>query len=258
MLGCGLIQPDWPLPAAVRAVYSTRDGGVSAGRYSNFNLSGAVGDDADAIGENRLRFCMGLAGQPECVWLKQIHSDKVVAAHTCIQTGADVEADASWTDHSGVACVVMTADCVPVLLAADDGACVAAVHAGWRGLAAGVIAAAARIFVPGRYTAFLGPCISPEWYQVDVAVQKQLLATGANAAAFTVGSAGKVHVDLAAIARHQLEQADVRVVYQAGLCTYTEQRQFFSARRDGNASGRCACAIWKMPSGQQQVSRTVN
>lgn len=238
------IEPAWRLPAGVRAVTSTRQGGVSDGKHGSMNLARNVGDDDLAVGENRIRFENSLPGRPEVAWLSQVHGDKVVAAHKAIKDEGYPEADASWTDQLGIACVVTTADCVPVLLAADNELRVAAIHAGWRGLVARIIPAVAEGFLADGFTAYIGPCISQARYQVGDEVRKELLAVKASPDCFAQNSEGKNLANLVAVAAGQLQEAGVREVVFADVCTYSESRMYYSARRDGRVSGRFASAIW--------------
>ena len=161
-----LIVPDWDAPFRVRAVTTTRAGGVSEGQWARFNLATEVGDDEAAVTENRRRFRVVLGLPEEPRWLKQAHSTKVLAFP---RDSADQEADAAITDEPGVICAVLTADCVPVLLCDDEGGEVAAVHVGWRGLASGVIESAVGAFsvAPGRLLAWMGPAIGPDAYEIN-------------------------------------------------------------------------------------------
>lgn len=249
MLGLPLIEPDWKLPPGVKAVVTTRDGGVSEGKFGNFNLSHVVGDSEMALGENRMRLQGAMKGSPEIAWLTQVHSDAVVEAREAVGKEPYPEADGSWTDGEGIACAVLTADCVPVLLAADDGSVVAAAHAGWRGLAAGVIASAAQEFKGLTYTAYLGPCISQAMYVVGEDVWGELRSAGATDDMAHRGEEGKFHVSLAKLAMRQLHDCKARTVKNEDRCTFLDGKNFFSARRDGKASGRFVTAIWKTSDG---------
>lgn len=247
MLGLPLLKPDWDLPPNVRAVISTRDGGVSEKAYSSFNLSRHVGDDEEAVSENRMRLETALKGETRCAWLAQVHTSDVVDAHEVARSGREAEADASWTDAPGYACVVTVADCVPVLMAAGDGGKVAAAHAGWRGLAGNVIANAAREFGEDPFTAYVGPCISERRYEIGEEVRESLVAAGADGSAFTTSDGGKLYANLAAIAEAQLKRCGAKSVTSSSTCTFGDPKNFFSARRDGSKSGRFACAVWISP-----------
>jgi len=237
------ILPDWPAPPGVRAVATTRRGGVSRGPFESFNLGTAAGDAPGAVAKNRrlLRGALGLSAEP--AWLRQVHGARAVEAGT----GRAPEADASWTRMPGVACAILAADCLPVLLCDGRGTCVGAAHAGWRGLAAGVIGAAvaAMPVEPGDLLAWLGPAIGPERFEVGPEVREALLA-GAGAPKYAFrgsGRAGHYLCDLYAVARQQLLRAGVGSVHGGGFCTHSEAYRFYSYRRDGE-TGRMATLIW--------------
>lgn len=235
------ITPDWPAPEKVRALTSLRAGGVSRNEYAELNLALHVGDDAAAVRENRDRL-MRAAGIPsEPCWLEQVHGAVAIDADDW-QPG--VEADASCARYPGVVCAVLTADCLPVLLCARDGSAVAAIHAGWRGLAAGVIEATANALGGADLLAWLGPAIGPRSYEVGAGVRDVFLAADARAAeAFRPSPAGRWQADLYLLARLRLRMAGVNEVYGGGECTYTDAARFFSYRRDGR-TGRMASLIW--------------
>ncbi|MCP5285628.1 MAG: peptidoglycan editing factor PgeF [Burkholderiaceae bacterium] len=243
-----MIRPDWPAP--VGALCSTRAGGVSGGPYAALNLGVAVGDKPAAVAANRERFAGALNGaQP--LWLRQVHGAKVVKADAAALAAAAPEADAAWTDEPGVACVVQVADCLPVLLAHPQGRGVAAAHAGWRGLAGGVIDAAVVALCegtgadPGDLLAWLGPCIGLAAFEVGADV----LDAFADDAAFFVHTPrangdARWHADLAGLARRRLFRLGPRRVHGGGWCTVNDPSRFFSYRRDG-VTGRLAAAIWR-------------
>jgi len=238
---------------------STRHGGVSTGPWASLNLGGACGDGPDAVHTNRHRFAQVLGAQP--VWLRQVHGTHVlrldaVSAQTSIQTRLP-PADVAWTTAPGIACTVLVADCLPVLLTTRDGRTVAAAHVGWRGLAAGVLQATVASMQqgagvrPGELLAWLGPCIGPTAFEVAADV---LDAFGRPASILRDAcfvrrprSDGSLRwlCDLPALAGQQLHQAGVplQAITQAGRCTVTESSDFFSFRRDG-ITGRLAAAIW--------------
>ena len=237
-----LIFPDWPAPARVRAVSTTRQGGVSPPPYDSLNLAAHVGDDPIHVAENRRRLAAagGLSADP--AWLEQVHGSVAVAAET---VAAPVAADAAWTRASGRACVVMTADCLPVLLCDRAGTVVAAAHAGWRGLAGGVIAAtvAAMQVPPTELLAWLGPAIGPEAFEVGDEVRVAFLALDAgNAVCFRPSPAGRWLADVYELARRQLRGLGVAAVYGGGFCTFNEPARFFSYRRE-HRTGRMATLI---------------
>lgn len=240
----GWIAPRWPAPAPVRALSTTRAGGCSRGRYALLNLSTRVGDDPTAVERNRevLRGVLGL----DPLWLHQVHGTGVADAESA---PALVQADAAVARTRHRACAVLTADCLPVLLAERDGAAVAAVHAGWRGLAAGVIgealAALASLAPEGVAggAAVIGPRVGAGCYEVDEPVVAALARrfAGALDAALVPVRAGHWQLDLAALARVDLVRAGLaadRVRALANACTSCDERRFHSYRRDGPGSGR--------------------
>ena len=237
------IVPDWPAPANVRALITTRVGGASRGAYAGFNLGLRSGDDANAVSANRAALRRRLPAEP--LWLRQVHGVAVVDADAA---AGETEADAAVARNAGRVCAVLTADCLPLLLCDQAGTVVAAVHAGWRGLCAGVIEAAvcAMERPPGLLLAYLGPAIGAQAYEVGAEVRAAFLAADAQSdAAFALGKPGKYYADLYALARGRLRRAGVDAIYGGGYCTYTDAQRFFSYRRDG-ATGRMASLIWMM------------
>ncbi|MBF8767829.1 peptidoglycan editing factor PgeF [Pseudomonas putida] len=238
-----LLTPDWPAPASVRACVTTRQGGVSLPPFDTFNLGDHVGDDPAAVAQNRLRLSGEFDIQP--AWLKQVHGLAVVDA----DPSRVVEADASWTDRPGIACTVMTADCLPVLFCDQAGTQVAAAHAGWRGLAGGVLEATLdRLDVPpAQVLVWLGPAIGPQAFEVGLEVRDAFTAVHPEAArAFVDGERpGKLMADIYALARIRLAARGVTAVYGGGLCTVSEER-FFSYRRTPQG-GRFASLVWLAP-----------
>jgi polyphenol oxidase len=240
-----LLRPDWPAPPNVGAAMTTRAGGVSQQSYHSLNL-GANGDDPAHVAENRrrLRAALDLPGEP--VWLRQVHGVQVVDAAR-VKAGDAPEADASFTTEPGVVCAVQAADCLPVLLCDDAGTVVAAAHAGWRGLCAGVLEATVRALParPDALMAWLGAAIGPQSFEVGAEVRDAFVAVDpAAAAAFAPGRAeGKFMADLYALARQRLAAAGVLRVSGGGLDTLREPGRFFSYRRDGRC-GRMAALAW--------------
>lgn len=235
------IFPDWPAPAGVRAFVTTRTGGVSVGRYASLNLADHVGDDPAAVGENRRRLRAHLPSEPH--WLTQVHGTTVVRAEAAVE-GA--EADAAFTRQAGRVCAVLTADCLPVLLCNDVGTVVAVAHAGWRGLAGGVVEAAVRATnePPARLLAWLGPAIGPQSFEVGAEVRAAFLAHSAEAsAAFAAQENGKWLADLYRLATQRLNALGVERVFGGGFCTFNEAERFYSYRRD-KATGRMATLVW--------------
>lgn len=240
----GLITPDWPAPARVRAAATTRVGGVSSRPYASLNLGAHVGDDPAAVAENRRRLgqALGLGQAP--AWLDQVHGCDVADAD--VPATAVPVADAAVARARGHACVVMTADCLPVLFCDRAGSVVAAAHAGWRGLAAGVLEATvtAMDVAPAAILAWLGPAIGPGAFEVGPEVRAAFVARDpAHAAAFAAGSGDRHYADLYTLARQVLAGCGVGAVYGGGFCTFGERERFFSYRRDGR-TGRQASLVW--------------
>jgi hypothetical protein len=239
----GWIAPEWPAPAAVRALITTRAGGASRGAYAGLNLGLGAGDDAADVARNRASLRQWLPAEPR--WLRQVHGTTVVEADTA---AGDAAADAALARRPGTVCAVLTADCLPLLLCDDAGTVVAAVHAGWRGLCSGVIEQTLRAMDrPSQaLLAYLGPAIGPQAYEVGAEVRQAFIAAdpgGGSEAAFGPGSPGKFYADLYALARARLARNGVTRIYGGGCCTYTEGERFYSYRRDG-ATGRMASLIW--------------
>ena len=242
-----IIVPDWPAPRGVKALFTTRLGGVSVGDFASLNLGAHVGDDPVAVVENRRRLRELLPVTPQ--WLNQIHG---CAVHTVVD--ADVRAsartaDAQLTSLSGFPCAVLVADCLPLLLCDSSGTNVAAAHAGWRGLAAGVIERTIESMpVASRdVIAWLGPAIGPSAFEVGRDVVDAFAKTDFESRrAFqpVAGSEGKYLADIFALARQRLAIAGVVQIYGGGECTVSAPDRFFSHRRDGR-SGRMAAVIWR-------------
>jgi YfiH family protein len=240
-----LILPDWSAPPRVRACTTTRRGGVSIGPFASLNLAGHVGDDPDAVAANRARLSAALALPAEPVWLHQVHGCEVAAADTAAGPTPPA-ADAVVARAPGQVCAVLTADCLPLLLCDRAGSVCAAVHAGWRGLHAGVIeAAVARLALPGAaLLAWLGPAIGPARFEVGPEVREAFIASDAAAVdAFRRGRGDRWFADLYALARLRLAALGVRQVSGGGLCTLSDPGRFYSYRRDGR-TGRMATLIW--------------
>ena len=239
----GWLQPDWPAPPAVRACVTTRSGGVSVAPFDTFNLGDHVGDDPLAVAGNR-RYLQDVLGC-RAGWLAQVHSCAAVEA----DPAACPTADASWSDTPGEACAVLTADCLPVLFCDRAGTRVAAAHAGWRGLAGGVLEATLQaLAVPAQdVLAWLGPAIGPAAFEVGPEVREAFVAQHADATrAFTASrNAGRYMADLYQLARIRLAAAGVAAVYGGGLCTFSDPR-FYSYRRAAQ-TGRFASLIWLQP-----------
>lgn len=237
------IVPDWPAPARIRAVTTTRRGGVSVAPFDSMNPADHVGDSAAAVRANRTALVTQLQLPAAPVWLHQVHGTRVVDA---AQVSDVPDADAAWTMLPGVVCAVLTADCLPVLLCDRSGRCVAAAHAGWRGVAAGVIEQTVQALPvsPDELLAWLGPAIGPAAYVVGAEVRDTFIAHDAQAAgAFSAVATGGWHADLYRLARQRLARLGVGAVYGGGLCSFTGRERFYSYRRDG-VTGRMASLIW--------------
>jgi YfiH family protein len=235
------IVPDWPAAARVKALITTRRGGVSQGAYASMNLGDAVGDDAANVAENRSRLEAILPSAPK--WLRQVHGKKVVGAS---EIARPTEADASYTNDTNVVCAIMAADCLPVLLCDRAGSVVAAAHAGWRGLSGGVIESTVNAMggAGAELMAYLGPAIGPTAFEVGADVYTAFVTHDPRAqSAFRKQGKDKWLADLYCLARQRLQHAGVAAVYGGSYCTYTDSTRFFSYRRDG-ASGRMAALIW--------------
>lgn len=237
------IRPDWPLPANIHAAVTLRTGGVSAGGYSSLNVADHVGDAPDAVAQNRAVVREQLALPSEPVWLKQVHGTRVIFADRAV--GVE-EADASVTAQSDVVCVVMTADCLPVLFCGDDGEVIGAAHAGWRGLKDGIIPKTLQTMNCKSYSVWLGPAIGPDRFEVGDDVRDAFAADDPQqASAFRPHGDGKWLADIYALARRQLANLGVDNVFGGGYCTVSDADRFFSYRRDGAVSGRMASLIWR-------------
>lgn len=237
--------PDWAVPAGVRAIQTERgEAGASQPPFDAFNLADHVGDAPAAVAANRAALRASLALPAEPGWLRQVHGARVVA----LPAGAGAEADAAWTDRPGVVCAVLTADCLPVLMTDDDGTVVAAAHAGWRGLAAGVLEAtvAALPVPPARLRAWLGPAIGPTAFEVGPEVRAAFLQQDrGDATAFRAGRGDRWWADLPVLARRRLLRCGVGRIDGGTWCTVSEPGRWYSHRRDGR-SGRMASLIWRL------------
>ncbi len=258
------IVPDWPAPPSVQALSTTRQGGVSTGPYGlagglpgGLNLGQHVGDASDAVAQNRRLLCTAVPAEP--VWMEQVHGTEV--ADVDQQLAAPVVADAAVAAAPGRACVVMTADCLPVLLCDARGVTVGAAHAGWRGLCSGVIERTVERMTDAlracgqeadpTWLAWLGPAIGPKCFEVGAEVRQAFIDAArpdelaATRAAFIEGAAGgKFLADLYVLARLRLARAGCHDVYGGGLCTMTDAERFYSYRRD-RTTGRMATLIWR-------------
>ena len=239
-----LIWADWPAPACVKAVTTTRTGGVSEAPYHQLNLGDHVGDDPVSVATNRQRLLTYLNLQQPAQWLKQVHGTQVIEA----QSDSIVrEADALFSRAKSVACVIMTADCLPVFFTNHDGSQVAAAHAGWRGLVSGVLEATVATFEqPNTLYAWLGPAIGPEAFEVGQEVYDAFVADMPEAeTAFIVSPSHSDRwlADIYQLARLRLQRAGVTAIYGGDFCTFSDADRFYSYRREA-VTGRMASLIW--------------
>ena len=244
--GIELIQPDWPAPDNVHAFTTTRNGGASQGRYSSLNLATHVGDQPQHVAQNRgrLRQHVGLSAEPE--WLSQCHGARVIEL-TARKNTQSPQADAAYSRDVGVVCAVLTADCLPVLMCDRHGSQVAAIHAGWRGLHAGIISNTVQRFdcAPRELLVWLGPAIGPQAFEVGEDVYNAFVSKSrGNQAAFESSGDGRWRCDIYRLARLELQMLGIDATYGGRWCTCTDAGRFYSFRRDGE-TGRMASAIWR-------------
>jgi purine-nucleoside/S-methyl-5'-thioadenosine phosphorylase / adenosine deaminase len=263
-----VVEPDWPTPPGVRVAFTLRTGGVSIAPYDSLNLGAGVGDSHEAVAENRRRVRERLQLPAEPVWLEQVHGVDVVdisdvtashGASSLANTSTDgapastdgtpPRADASVAHAPGQVCAIRVADCMPVVFAAVDGSAVGAAHAGWRGLAGGVLeATVARLRVPAsKLVAWMGPAIGVQHFEVGDDVRTAFMAKDVRAdLAFVKNERDRWQCDLYLLARRRLSALGVEAVYGGGWCTFAEADRFFSYRRDGRC-GRMAALVWIEP-----------
>jgi len=249
MTASRLFRPDWPAASCVRAACTLRNGGVSLAPFSSLNLAAHVGDEPSAVLTNRslIRDQLRLPSEP--LWLSQVHGARVLDADAMAQGGeiaTPAQADAAVTHLTGRVLAVMVADCLPVLMTRADGSAVAVAHAGWRGIAAGVLEAtvAALGGPPAQPLAWLGPAISQAHFEVGAEVREVFCEHDARAAdAFVPNARGRWQCDLYRLARQRLAAAGVAAVHGEVRCTYQQVQSFYSYRRDGR-TGRMAALIW--------------
>ncbi|WP_261857804.1 peptidoglycan editing factor PgeF [Photobacterium sanguinicancri] len=237
------IIPDWPAPTNVKAISTTRVGGTSVAPYQSFNLGLHVGDDPLAVCHHRDSLQQQLQLPSSPAWLNQTHSTTVLTLTKPLLEVVD--ADGSYTQQSGIACTVMTADCLPVLLCDKAGTQVAAVHAGWRGLVDGIIEQALALFnAPSSdILVWLGPAIGPQQFEVGEEVRQQFMAVLPEAECAFTAHGEKWLADIYQLARQRLCHSGITHIYGGEHCTVTESDTFFSYRRDG-VTGRQASLIW--------------
>lgn len=241
-----VIHADWDAPAIVSGFTTTRIGGVSEGAFGGFNLGDHVGDNPQAVTENRRRLQTQCALPNAPKWLNQTHGATVVDAATTVST---LGADASYTRAPNVVCAILTADCLPVLLCDVQGSAVAAAHCGWRGLVAGILPATISKMdvIPSTIIAWLGPAIGPQAFEVGEDVYAAFIQRDpAHAAAFVAANAGKYYANIYALARRELAASGVVRITGGDRCTVSEPERFYSYRRDAT-TGRMASVIWLDP-----------
>lgn len=237
----------WPeAPRNVVLRLTDREGGVSREPYASFNLATHVGDDPAAVAENRLRLARLFPAMP--LWLDQVHGTRVFDADREAGEGMPPRADAAVTARPGVPLAVLVADCLPVAFAACDGTWVAVAHAGWRGLAGGVLEAVAAHFPRRSFVAWIGPGISAAHYEVGDEVRRAFLDQTPSLVRFFVPGRDAAHwyADLSGIARAKLLAAGAAAVRLSGICTFHEEA-FYSYRREGGRTGRFALCLWRTP-----------
>ena len=236
----GGFVPDWTLPEGVSAFVSTRSGGVSLHPYDSNNLGAHVGDDTQHVAENRRRLLSALSGLQHIQWLDQVHGSDVAEAS---DDGISRTADAQYSSQPGLGCAVLTADCLPVLFCASDSSKVAAAHAGWRGLAGGVLLNTLAEFESADdVLVFLGPAIGPDAFEVGPEVRE---AFGwASDACFRAGQGDRLQADLYRLAAEQLQAAGVKSISGGGFCTFSDAERFYSYRR-ASVTGRQVSLIWR-------------
>lgn len=240
------LYPEWSAPAGVKAVSTTRLAGNSVSPYDSFNLGTHVGDDPDAVLSNRRQLIQELQLPAEPQWMNQVHGKEVVyiAGHN---NGVPT-ADALWTDQPDCVLSVMTADCLPVLLASKNGGVVAAIHGGWRGLVAGIVQHTVKALPvpPTELVAWFGPAIGPQVFEVGEDVVEAFVSIDLRfQPCFTPASqAGKYLANIYALGQLCLEDAGVAEIAGGDQCTFQDSKHFFSYRRDGSKTGRMASLIW--------------
>jgi polyphenol oxidase len=245
------LRPDWPAPERVRALFTLRAGGVSVGPCASLNVGAHVQDDPNAVAENRRRIVAAFELPAEPAWLTQVHGAAVARLEP--RSDPTLKADAVVTAEVGRVCVIQVADCLPVLFAARDGSVVGAAHAGWRGLAAGVLenTIATLGVPPAQLLAWIGPGIGQAHFEVGAEVRDALVGAapqngaGQAAAAFQPNARDRWQCDLVALTRQRLAAAGLRNIYGGNWCTFADAERFFSHRRDGR-SGRMAALIWRV------------
>lgn len=241
------IVPNWPAPKLVKAYTTTRKHGYSNPPFASFNLAYHVGDDPAKVTANRSRLAEDLNLPHEPIWIDQVHGINAVRAD---QIQSVVQADASYTQKAGTVCAILTADCLPLLLCDRNATKVAVIHAGWKGLAAGIIEAILQglPWTPKETLAWLGPAIGPTIFEVGAEVREQFLQSDPATDAAFIGlmdnREDKYLANIYSIAKQKLAKFGITEVYGGNYCTYTDSELFFSYRRDKGKTGRMATLIW--------------
>lgn len=242
-----IIKPDWLVPANIHALTTTREGGVSLSPFNSLNLGDHVGDNPNAVKQNRALLTQYANLPHSPIYLTQIHSTKVLRLPLAVDD--DRRADAVYTDQPNQVCLVMTADCLPVLFCSQDGSEIAAAHAGWRGLCDGMLEATIKEFrcPTDEIIVWLGPAISQKAFQVGQEVIEQFCSIDPQAQQAFIpdpNTSGKFLGDLYHIARQRLNKMGINQIYGGSHCTFSESNTFFSYRRD-QTTGRMATLIWR-------------
>jgi YfiH family protein len=237
------IFPHWPAPSNIKAISTTRYGGISLSPYEHLNLGDHVGDEPHVVEQNRQHLVQSAKLPEQPRWLEQVHGTTVVNSQ---HWHKNTQADAIFSQHTGHVCTVMTADCLPILVCNQQGDTIAAIHAGWRGLAAGIIEKTLQKFScdTSEIMVWLGPAIGPTQFEIGPEVYELFIANDPNdKEAFKIKDPQHYLADIYLLARQRLEQYNVHHIYGGDFCTVSEKERFFSYRRDG-ITGRMASIIW--------------
>jgi len=234
------IKPNWPLPSNIHSISTTRHGGVSLKPYDSFNLAMHVDDNNGDVSKNRQMLIDKLQLPADPIWINQIHGKTVLKAS---EIHREKDADSTFTDEPYQVCVVLTADCLPVLISDRNGKKVAAVHCGWRGLQKKILTETlSKLQIPADETlVWFGPAISAKVYEVGTEVRENFMD---DTNAFVENGPKKWLCNLYQIARNELHRNGISAIFGGEYCTFTQKDQFFSYRRDGAATGRMATLIW--------------
>ncbi len=236
------IKPNWPVSSNIHAAVTLRSGGVSQGDFYSLNPALHVKDESEKVYQNRRIILRTLNLPSEPVWMEQVHGIEVIRADQCNQVE---KADASYTDKRNIVCAVLTADCLPILLATTDGTKIAAIHAGWRGLLAGVVANTINTIGTINLIAWLGPAIGIDCFEVGLEVRDSFVNKSDKfTQVFLKNKEGKYLADIYKLAKIELASVGINQIYGGGFCTATDKERFYSYRRDGE-TGRMATLIWR-------------